>query len=190
VKRSRRWLFNGFAALSMALCLATCVLWVRSYWYHDELGYVIIDVPAHHGTDYYSFSEQATINIGYTSDTYFTTQFARNNASDPHPGFRLESDPVNRNYPIRRTDSFLRRRGFDYWYGLNQLTHSNKWGCWVMLPHWFLALLSMILPSVAAIRIRRRKALAMRGHCHNCGYDLRATPDRCPECGTIPQMVS
>jgi hypothetical protein len=56
----------------------------------------------------------------------------------------------------------------------------------VVLPMWFVVPLFAILPLTAAIRHVRRRRRAKRlatGHCIACGYDLRASPVRCPECG-------
>jgi len=52
------------------------------------------------------------------------------------------------------------------------------------------SILVSVLDSLAAalvgtwlwLRFRRKRRA---GHCSKCGYDLCATPDRCPECGTV-----
>jgi hypothetical protein len=53
----------------------------------------------------------------------------------------------------------------------------------VAVPHWFMLMLALLLPIAWTIKFRRRHR---PGQCRICGYDLRATPDRCPECGAIP----
>lgn len=51
------------------------------------------------------------------------------------------------------------------------------------VPYWSLAALTGLLPLLwLFMKFRPRRRLA--GQCPHCGYDLRATPRRCPECGT------
>jgi hypothetical protein len=55
-----------------------------------------------------------------------------------------------------------------------------------LTPIWLPTLAFVVLPIVRFATRRLRRSLA-EGHCRACGYDLRATPDRCPECGTVPK---
>jgi hypothetical protein len=54
-------------------------------------------------------------------------------------------------------------------------------------PYWILMLVFLIPPGIR-LYIRHRDRLKVElGLCKICGYDLRATPLRCPECGTVPE---
>ncbi len=56
----------------------------------------------------------------------------------------------------------------------------------LIIPDWFI-----IVCAVATFWYSRKKARREHrpGFCPICGYDLRATPDRCPECGTPPEVA-
>jgi hypothetical protein len=59
----------------------------------------------------------------------------------------------------------------------------------VRIPLWPPFLVTVVLPLVYAVRmirrLRREQSRRVWGQCVTCGYDLRATPGRCPECGVV-----
>ena len=57
------------------------------------------------------------------------------------------------------------------------------------IPHWLVISAAIPLPALRAARWYRRRRRFGDGMCRNCGYDLRATPARCPECGTVPSAA-
>jgi len=58
--------------------------------------------------------------------------------------------------------------------------------CWLATP----LLTTLSAYGVHRVDQRARRARRQRlGLCRQCGYDLRASAERCPECGTIPKVM-
>src|SRR5204862_866568 len=76
---------------------------------------------------------------------------------------------------------------FSRWVPARLLADDQSWDAApyyaIVVPHWVFACGLAVVPAGWL----RRRVVARRqsiGRCGKCGYDLRATPERCPECGT------
>ena len=195
----RRRLFNLLAGTSLLLCVATAALWVRSYFLADELRrevMVIDDSPRHAGS-------MVVRRVGSNRGGVYLARQAQEFGSswDTEPGRTVRNTYANDgperdslHGPLERDLEAMgwlvevrpdwRRLGFRHSDGMvagESLTYT-------VIPYWFLTLTLAALPAGAAMKHGRRAKRRRRGLCPACGYDLRATPDRCPECGAVPKQ--
>jgi hypothetical protein len=176
---SRR-LLNLLTVLSLLMCVAAAAMWVRSYRVRDV--WIAFSYP---GTPF-TFTARSVVSDRGAFSVW-----------------RCRSDNAMRVVPSD-LETWSRLFGV-YWKGHHPFSHNDEnWGfphfgfAWnrdmfsgvverweVSVPYWAVVLLFAFLPLQAvAARVRDRRRLR-GGLCAACGYDLRATPDRCPECGTV-----
>jgi hypothetical protein len=63
----------------------------------------------------------------------------------------------------------------------------------LLVSSWVLVAVFAPLPLIRSLKLyrrwTRRSRRRMHGLCASCGYDLRASPERCPECGVVATGV-
>jgi len=168
MKRFRRWAFNGLAAMAVGLLLLFFSLWVQSGAVPG--GYSMLLT---HGTSWRVISRDGEIWIDFSAD------YARDGwlaVRGWHFGDAFFGDP------IVIPGNFWQRLGFAHYAHHGRTWMGTRW----IFPDWPLLVIGAVLAVPMARRISQRVARCKSGFCPKCGYDLRATPERCPECGTIP----
>src|SRR4051812_19229388 len=177
----RRWLFNLATAVSLALCVAVGVLWVRSYRIGTLVGYL-----AQRGTDgmyhdrYLAQAEGGIHIVVFRQDVPTAPVYGA--------GLQIVHFAVGPSSPRSSQSSSPTRAqwsfaGFSYDQRRN--LPAREWSDWT-IPHWFLVILTTAIPGVWLYRFIKARRVKRLGLCPTCGYDLRATPQRCPECGAVP----
>jgi hypothetical protein len=150
-------------------------LWARSYWRWDR--YHIHCVGA---SDYHLTCDTGRLTLNVTTDDLWPHHpYARAHWHVGGPRYATGPAPLDAFRPGR---SFWNRLGFcDFTFVNAGNALETSWRT-ISVPLWFPTLLTAALPGGWLVHFRRRTRFKA-GHCRRCGYDLRATPDRCPECG-------
>jgi len=189
------------AVLSLLLCIVACVAWVRSYYVHDYFPLLLhgsgtqfqsvggcliveeakvpsqpqlfvrmrVDVAGFGPPDNPALGPQIRSLLTNPTATFISAPRITLAAPAPSNYFALRHE--------RATVSMVNATG----------TLSLQV---FLIPYWIIVVALLIGPSTALALRRRNRKRTMDGLCENCGYDLRATPNRCPECGAVPLPVT
>ena len=180
MRRFRRWTFNFAAVVSSLLFLATSVLWVRSYWVAFTCSYYgrnIWDISCNRGTVALTSLTPNPVppeNLPITHFDYGSVKAEPWQDLFPYLGQVPQHCFVTLGFVWVKEDF------------IPYIPHSSVrvLGVPLLLP-----LLLLAVPPFLWFRRRRSRRRLGSNHCPSCGYDLRATPDRCPECGTVPPLT-
>ena len=187
MKRSYGRFFNGLAGLSLLLAVATIVLWVRSYWVGNgfDVTRFLPPEPNFASPDNSQpVADRLFVGIQISQgELSYTKTFEAVTATDSNVGWRWINVHHSRFPWYTANRSLLGRLGFTTW-GYSPPQFPGISDLLVIVPLWPVVLLAAVIPSYWLFQFRRRRK-NRNGFCVVCGYDLRATPDQCPECGLI-----
>jgi hypothetical protein len=197
----RRRLPNLLTGLSLLLCAAAAGVVACSYWTAHSFTWGRWDYAGDRTWQTNWFVTVASGELraerNWSTTTWESEERARVLAarSPPAAFFRHRSERARR--PVARDGSVWRRLGFawDHTSGTDTYSMSAQPKGWLTSSYDRLELAAPIWPGLLCAippglwlirRVRRLRARrnTRRGLCASCGYDLRATPDQCPECGT------
>jgi hypothetical protein len=195
VRRLLRILWNSATVLSFMLCMASLVLWARSYW-RSEIVYIQVITGEWHEDPRYppsALSRNITLRL---VNGMGGIRWTREALSEWSGRVYVEHGETGKLERVATRSWFEPRSDRPSWsvQGIIRVeierSRDGFGGGDVRFRCWLLPCLLAIVPAGWLIRRRRRRRLIARhrseGLCHVCGYDLRATPDRCPECGAMP----
>jgi len=160
-------------AISLSLCAACLFMWVRSGFAHDYI------------TRQADPRDQWTLS-SLNGNLFLIRQWYV--PSDPGlpPQKSVWSGQWQRHWSHQTSQWYLDRPQFQdelLWANLLIIGHNYT----LRLPYWLLLFVSLAVPEWQICRWGLRQWRGNRheqtGRCRTCGYDLRATPTRCPECG-------
>ena len=149
----------AFRRVPASLAVATlivCTFWIRGYFVSDGLQI------------WFPISKQSALHLAFgAAQGRIRAQVDWGRRWVEHPlGFQHHSG-----LPDTRADSRER------WFARSPAGFTLRFPFWLVVG----ALLAVLSGRWAHRRFRRKPAHVS---CDNCGYDLRASRDRCPECGT------